>query len=120
MPRADGIICDPRAHSRSNDKKKEAGCRVMIVEVMKIAQQPAMAYDKVPHSTAAKSTKSGLLLNSSYVSATYCLVWLKHTDASFAERTCSDFSLSARVCGSCALERVVIKPRSAADTGRRE
>ena len=81
----------------------------MIVEVMKIAQQPAMAYDKVPHSTAAKSTKSGLLLNSSYVSATYCLVWLERTDASFAERTCSDFSLSARVCGSCALERVVIK-----------
>ena len=34
--------------------KKEAGCRVMMVEVMKVAQQPAMAYDKVSLSTAVK------------------------------------------------------------------
>jgi hypothetical protein len=32
--------------------KKEAGCRVMRVEVMKVAQQPAMAYDKISLSTS--------------------------------------------------------------------
>jgi hypothetical protein len=44
------------------------------------------AYDKFPLSTAAKSWKSGLFLNSSYVSATHSLAWLERADASFAER----------------------------------
>ena len=39
----------------------------MTVKVMKVAQQPAMAYDKVPLSTGLKSAKSGPLLNSAYV-----------------------------------------------------
>jgi hypothetical protein len=43
---------------------------------MKVAQQPAMAYDKVTPSTASKSAKSGLLLNSPYASATPS--WLKY------------------------------------------
>ena len=46
--------------------KKEAGCRVMRVEVMKVAQQPAMAYDRISLSTPARSGKSGLLLKSLY------------------------------------------------------
>ena len=36
----------------------------MRVEVMKVAQQPAMAYDKISLNTAARSGKSGLLLKS--------------------------------------------------------
>jgi len=38
----------------------------MRVEVMKVAQQPAMAYDKISLNTAARSGKSGLLLKSLY------------------------------------------------------
>jgi hypothetical protein len=38
----------------------------MRVEVMKVAQQPAMAYDKISLSTAAGSGKSGMLLKSLY------------------------------------------------------
>ena len=39
----------------------------MRVEVMKVAQQPAMAYDKVPLTTGVISWESGLILNSPYV-----------------------------------------------------
>lgn len=77
----------------------------MIVEVMKVAQQPAMAYDKVPHSTPAKYGKSGLLLNSSYVSPTRSLALLERADASFGEGDLLDFSVSARSAGSWSLER---------------
>ena len=38
----------------------------MRVEVMKVAQQPAMAYEKISLNTAARSGKSGLLLKSLY------------------------------------------------------
>ena len=41
----------------------------MMVEVMIVAQQPAMAYDKVSLSTAGKRGKSGSALNSLYASA---------------------------------------------------
>ena len=68
-----------------------------------------MAYDKVPLSTAAKSGKSGLFLNSSYVSATHSLAWLERADASFAERDLLRFQRERLAsAGSCALERVVI------------
>ena len=36
------------------DNKKKRDCCVMMVEVMIVAQQPAMAYDKVSLSTAVK------------------------------------------------------------------
>jgi hypothetical protein len=39
----------------------------MMVEVMKVAQQPAMAYDKDSLTRAVKTGKSGLLLSSLYV-----------------------------------------------------
>jgi hypothetical protein len=38
----------------------------MSVEVMKVAQQPAMAYDGISLSTPLRSGKSGLLLKSLY------------------------------------------------------
>ena len=65
---------------------------------MKVAQQPAMAYDKVSLSTAAKSGKSGLLLNSSYVFATRSLALLEGADASFGARDSLDLTVSAWVC----------------------
>jgi hypothetical protein len=52
------------AMSEPLEDKREAGCCVMIIEVMKVAQQPAMAYDRDPLSTAVRLGKSGLLLNS--------------------------------------------------------
>jgi hypothetical protein len=71
----------------------------MIVEVMKVAQQPAMAYDKVPLSTAAKSGKSRLLLNSGIRFRNHSLALLERADASFGERDLLDLSVSARVRG---------------------
>jgi hypothetical protein len=48
--------------------KKRRAAVVMMVEVMKVAQQPAMAYDKDSLSRVAQGGESGLLLNSLYVS----------------------------------------------------
>jgi hypothetical protein len=81
----------------------------MIVEVMKVAQQPAMAYDKVPHSTPAKYGKSGLLLNSSYVSPIRSLALLERADASSSRGTCS-ISAEARGLRAWSLERFVMSP----------
>jgi hypothetical protein len=54
-------------HCRLDDNKR-GGLPVMMVEVMKVAQQPAVAYDKVRLSTGVILGKSGLLLKFLYVS----------------------------------------------------
>jgi hypothetical protein len=48
-------------------RQKRGGLPVMMVDVMKVAQQPAVAYDKVPLTTGVRLGKSGLLLKSLYV-----------------------------------------------------
>jgi len=56
--------CERPTPAMATKKRRAAGS--MRVEVMKVAQQPAMAYDRISLSTPARSGKSGLLLKSLY------------------------------------------------------
>jgi hypothetical protein len=68
----------------------------MRVEVMKVAQQPAMAYDKISLNTAARSGKSGLLVKSLYAFLRQLWPCWERADAFSGRATCpAIFSVGA-------------------------
>ena len=63
---------------------------------MKVAQQPAMAYDKISLNTAARSGKSGLLLKSLYAFLRQLWPCWERADAFSGRATCpAIFSVGA-------------------------
>jgi hypothetical protein len=68
----------------------------MRVEVMKVAQQPAMAYDKISLNTAARSGKSGLLLKFLYAFLRQLWPCWERADTFSGRATCLRFLASAQ------------------------